>query len=147
MITNHLRLNRTRWLTSTVFGIGMASLFSDLSHETVTSVLPTLLASMGVAAGALGTIEGVADGLSSAAKLYGGWWADRLERRKPLCAFGYGAMALATAIIAAATVWPLVLVGRGLAWVARGCERRHAKRCSPRPSHHRRTGAPSASSG
>src|SRR6266478_4731244 len=81
-----------RWLTSTVFGIGVASLFSDLSHETVTSILPALLASMGVAAGALGTIEGVADGLSSVAKLYGGWWTDRLRHRKPLCAVGYGAM-------------------------------------------------------
>jgi hypothetical protein len=107
----------TRWLTSTVFGIGMASLFSDLSHEAVTAVLPALLASMGVAAGVLGTIEGVADGLSSAAKLYGGWWTDRLQRRKLLCAFGYGMMAIATAVIAAATVWPL---GRGLAWIARG---------------------------
>jgi MFS family permease len=114
------RRNNIRWLTSTVFGIGMASLFSDLSHETVTSVMPALLASMGVAAAALGTIEGVADGLSSVAKLYGGWWTDRLERRKPLCAAGYGVMALATGIIAAATVWPLVLLGRGLAWVARG---------------------------
>ncbi len=112
--------NRVRWLTSTVFGIGLASLFSDLSHEAVTAVLPALLASMGVAAGALGTIEGVADGLSSAAKLYGGWWADRLQRRKPLCAVGYGAMALATAIIAAATIWPVILLGRGLAWIARG---------------------------
>src|SRR4030095_6179144 len=96
----------TRWLTSTVFGIGMASLFSDLSHETVTSVLPALLTSMGVAAGALGTIEGIADGLSSAAKLYGGWLTDRLRHRKPLCAFGYGAMAAATGLVAAATVWP-----------------------------------------
>ena len=109
-----------RWLTSTVFGIGMASLFSDLSHEAVTAVLPALLASMGVAAGALGTIEGVADGLSSVAKLYGGWWTDRLHRRKPLCAFGYGTMAIATGIIAAATTWPIVLLGRGLAWISRG---------------------------
>ena len=109
-----------RWLTSTVFGIGMASLFSDLSHEAVTAVLPALLASMGVAAAALGTIEGVADGLSSAAKLYGGWLTDRLHRRKPLCALGYGMMAIATAVIAVATVWPLVLIGRGLAWIARG---------------------------
>jgi MFS family permease len=112
--------NKARWLTSTVFGIGMASFFSDLSHETATSVLPALLASMGVAAGALGTIEGVADGLSSAAKLYGGWWSDRLQHRKPLCAFGYGVMAIATGIIAFATTWVLVLVGRSLAWIARG---------------------------
>ena len=115
-----IRRARTRWLTSTVFGIGMASLLSDLSHEAVTSVLPALLVSTGIAAGALGTIEGVADGLSSAAKLYGGWWSDRLRRRKPLCAFGYGAMAAATALIAVATHWAVLLLGRSLAWVARG---------------------------
>ncbi len=120
MTTTQLLRNSTGWLNSTVFGIGLASLCSDLSHETVTSVLPTILASMGVAAGVLGTIEGVADGLSSAAKLYGGWWTDRLQHRKPLCAFGYGAMAFATGLIAAATTWPFVLIGRGLAWMARG---------------------------
>jgi MFS family permease len=109
-----------RWLTSTVLGIGMASLFSDLSHEVVTAVLPALLASMGLAAGALGMIEGVADGLSSVAKLFGGWWTDRLLRRKPLCAFGYGMMAIATGVIAGAAAWPVVLIGRGLAWIARG---------------------------
>ena len=97
------------WLNSTVSGIGIASFFSDLSHETVTSVLPAFLASMGVP-----------DGLSSAAKLYGGCWTDRLYDRKPLCVVGYGAMAAATGLIAGATYWPLVLAGRALAWVARG---------------------------
>ena len=105
------------WFSSTVLGIGLASLFSDLSHEAVTSTLPVLLASMGAAAGPLGTIEAVSDGLSSLAKLYGGWWTDRLQRRKPLCATGYGAMAAATAIIASAISWPVVLAGRSLAWV------------------------------
>lgn len=111
---------KTKWLSPTVFGIGVASLLSDLSHETVTSVLPALLASMGAAAGVLGTIESVADGLSSAAKLYGGWWTDRLRRRKPLCAGGYVAMAAATGVIATAATWPMVLAGRALAWVSRG---------------------------
>lgn len=108
------------WLNGTVLGIGLASLLSDLSHETVTSLLPGLLASLGVAAAALGTIEGVADGLSSAAKLYGGWWTDRLRRRKPLCASGYGVMAAATLVIATAGHWLAILAGRTLAWVARG---------------------------
>ena len=49
-------------MNATVLGIGLASFFSDLSHETVTVLLPGLLASLGVAAAALGTIEGVADG-------------------------------------------------------------------------------------
>ncbi|MBE7560105.1 MFS transporter [bacterium] len=115
-----LREPQVRWLTRTVLGIGLASLASDLSHETVTSVLPAFLASMGLAAGALGTIEGFADGLSSLAKLYGGWLADRLRRRKPLCAGGYASMALAPLIISAAASWPTVLAGRVWAWISRG---------------------------
>jgi len=69
-----------RWLNRTVLGIGLASLFSDTSHETVTVLLPAFLASTGAAAGALGTIEGLADGFSSLAKLDGGWMADRMRR-------------------------------------------------------------------
>ncbi len=109
-----------RWMNATVIGIGLSSLFSDLSHETITAVLPAFLASMGTAAAALGTIEGVADGLSSLAKLYGGWLADRVARRKVLCATGYGIMALSPVLIASAVTWPLVLAGRGVAWIARG---------------------------
>ena len=60
-----------RWLNRTVLGIGLASLLSDTSHKTVT-VLLSFFASMGAAAGALGTIKGVADGFSCIAKLYGG---------------------------------------------------------------------------
>jgi MFS family permease len=118
--TTKANKNLFPWLNSTVFGIGLASLFSDLSHETVTAVLPALLASMGVAAAGLGTIEGVSDGLSSIAKLYGGWWTDRLKQRKPLCDAGYASMAAATGVIAAATSWWMVLAGRSLAWIARG---------------------------
>jgi MFS family permease len=109
-----------RWLNRTVIGIGLASLFSDTSHETVTVLLPAFLASLGAAAAALGMIEGVADGLSSAAKLYGGWLADRVRRRKVIAASGYGVMALAPLVIAAAATWPIVLAGRALAWVSRG---------------------------
>lgn len=114
------RIQPRKWLTSTVVGIGLASLLSDLSHETVTALLPGFLACLGASAAALGTIEGVADGLSSIAKLYGGWWTDRLRRRKPLCAGGYSVMALATLVVAAAWHWGVVLAGRAAAWVARG---------------------------
>ena len=65
------------WLTRGVLGIGLASLFSDWGHEAATSILPAFLASLGAPAVALGIIEGVSDGLSSFAKLAGGWIADR----------------------------------------------------------------------
>ena len=61
--------SRGRWLNRTVVGIGLASLLSDWSHEIATTVMPALLATLGVAAAWLGLIEGVADGLSSFAKL------------------------------------------------------------------------------
>jgi len=60
---------RHGWMNQKVVGIGLASIFSDASDETVTALLPAFLASMGVAAGALGTIEGLAEGLSSVGKL------------------------------------------------------------------------------
>ena len=53
-----------RWLNRTVLGIGLASLFSDLSHEMATTLMPAFLGTMGVAAAWLGLVEGVADGLS-----------------------------------------------------------------------------------
>src|SRR6266446_6783747 len=78
-----------RWLNRTVLGIGLASLFSDWSHETATTVLPAFLASMGVAAAWLGLIEGVSDGLSSFAKMASGYYTDKLQRRKPIALIGY----------------------------------------------------------
>src|SRR5207248_2587865 len=37
-----------RWLNSTVLGIGLASLFSDWSHEIATAAMPAFLATLGV---------------------------------------------------------------------------------------------------
>jgi hypothetical protein len=56
-------------LNRTVIGVGLASLFSDWSHEIATTLLPTFLASLGVSAAWLGAIEGISDGLSSFAKM------------------------------------------------------------------------------
>jgi hypothetical protein len=38
-----------RWLTVSVLGFGLASLFSHTGHEAATSALPALLVTMGVA--------------------------------------------------------------------------------------------------
>src|ERR1700736_1886032 len=85
-----------RWLTPGVLGIGLASLFSDWGHEAATAILPVFLPSLGAPAFALGVIEGVADGLSSFAKLAGGWIADRPRWRKPTGIIGYFATGLST---------------------------------------------------
>jgi MFS family permease len=109
-----------RWLTPTVLGVGLTSLFSDWSHETATAVLPAFLAAIGAGPAWLGVIEGVADGLSSFSKIAGGHYTDQLKRRKPLAVFGYMLTALATASFAFATRAYHVLIGRTVAWLGRG---------------------------
>ena len=109
-----------RWLNRTVLGIGLASLFSDWSHEIATTVLPAFLASMGAAAAWLGLIEGVADGLSSFAKMASGFYTDKLQRRKPIAVAGYIVTALGTASFGLATAAWHILISRSLAWLGRG---------------------------
>ncbi len=108
------------WLNRTVLGIGLASLFSDWSHEIATTVMPAFLATMGVAAFWVGLIEGVSDGLSSFAKMASGYYTDKLRRRKPVLVIGYLVTALGTASFGLATAAWHVLMARAFAWLGRG---------------------------
>jgi MFS family permease len=108
------------WLNRTVLGVGVTSLFSDWSHEIATAILPAFLATIGAGPAWLGAIEGIADGLSSFAKLSSGHYTDRLKKRKPLAVFGYAFTALATASFAFATHAYHLLIGRAAAWLGRG---------------------------
>jgi MFS family permease len=108
------------WLSRGVFGIGLASLCSDWGHEIGTALLPILLAGLGAPAYALGVIEGVADGLSSFAKLAGGWIADRPALRKPVAVTGYLLTGLSTFAFGFVGSWPQVLASRAMGWMGRG---------------------------
>ena len=114
------RTPRPRWLNRTVLGIGLASLFSDWSHEIATTVMPAFLATLGVAAFWVGLIEGVSDGLSSFAKMASGYYTDKLRRRKPVAVIGYLVTALGTASFGLATAAWHVLLARATAWLGRG---------------------------
>ena len=111
---------RAGWLSRSVLRRGLTSLFSDLGHETASSVLPLFLASLGAPAAALGVIEGVSDALSSFAKLGARWIGDRVERRKPIVVGGYVLTGVATGAFGLATAWPQVLVSRAIGWLGRG---------------------------
>lgn len=108
------------WLNRNVFGMGLTSLLSDANHEMATAVLAGFLTVIGAPVYALGFIEGVADALSSFVKLGAGWWSDRLGHRKAITTAGYALTGSAFALFALATSWPLVLLGRTLAWFGRG---------------------------
>ena len=112
--------SKFRWLNRTVLGIGLASLFSDWSHEIATAVMPAFLATFGAAAAWLGVIEGVSDGLSSLTKMASGYYTDKLKRRKPIAVAGYLVTALGTASFGLATASWHILISRSCAWLGRG---------------------------
>src|SRR2546423_8230866 len=108
---------RLPWLNRTVVGVGLASLFSDWSHEIATTLLPAFLATMGVAAAWLGVIEGVSDGLSSFEKRASGYYRARLRRGKPIAVIGYLATALGTAAFGlASNAGHVLFAGAGAGW-------------------------------
>ena len=117
---SHAPSSKQHWLNRTVLGVGLTSLFSDWSHETATAILPAFLAVIGAGPAWLGVIEGLADGLSSFAKLFSGHFTDRLQRRKPLAVFGYAFTALATASFGLASHALQILAARSAAWLGRG---------------------------
>lgn len=113
--------DRDRWLTPGVASVGLASFFSDASHEQVTSLLPSFLTStLHAGPAALGVIEGASDALTGLAKLAGGPLAADRERRSRLASGGYIVTAVGTAAIGLTTaVWQVAIL-RAFAWAARG---------------------------
>lgn len=84
-----------------------------------TAILPLFLASIGASAAALGLIEGVADAVSSLAKMWAGHRTDRKGRRKPLTIVGY-VMTGSKFLLAFASNWYEVLLIRVCGWSGRG---------------------------
>ena len=99
----------------------MVSFFTDAASEMIYPLLPVFLTTtLGATPAIVGIIEGTADGLASILKYLAGSWSDRLGRRKPLIVTGYGLAAGSRALIAAATMWPLVLTARLLDRTGKG---------------------------
>lgn len=111
---------RTRLKPQVLF-LGLAALLNDSASELIYPLLPIFLTTtLGASPAILGLIEGAADGLASILKYFAGAWSDRMPRRKPLIVGGYGLAAASRALIAMATVWPVVLLARLLDRTGKG---------------------------
>ncbi len=109
------------WLNHNVIGIGLVSLFSDMSHEMATAILPFLvILVLGGNAAILGLIEGSADGLASLFKSYSGYHSDKSGKRLPIMYLGYLATGILIPAIGFATNLVEVFLLRIGAWIGRG---------------------------
>jgi MFS family permease len=88
------------------------SFLQDTASELLYPILPTFITVvLGAPVAILGTIEGLADGISAIVSPFAGRAADRIGR-KPLISSGYGLAALGKLLIALATAWPTVFLAR-----------------------------------
>src|SRR5664280_950773 len=102
------------WLTRNLLVLSFVSFLQDTASELLYPILPIFITVvLGAPAAVLGSIEGLADGLSAIVSPFAGRAADRVGR-KPLITAGYGLAALGKLLIALATAWPTVLVARSV---------------------------------
>ena len=105
-------MDRPADLRRNVKVFGATSFFNDTATEMAYWVLPAFLTSIGAGPAALGVIEGVAESVASAAKLWSGYLVDRTRHRKPLVVAGYTVANLVKPLLAIATAWWQVLLVR-----------------------------------
>src|SRR5258706_5429182 len=105
---------------SNVYVFGASSFLNDTASEMAYWVLPAFLASLGVGPEKLGVIEGIAESVASFAKLFSGYLADRLPRRKPLVVGGYLVANAVKPALAMVTSWWHVLFIRFSDRLAKG---------------------------
>jgi MFS family permease len=103
---------RRAWLTRNLVVLTLVSLTQDAASELIYPLLPLFLT--GVLAAppvVLGLVEGCAEAAAGISKYVAGRWSDG-RRRRPFVTTGYAMAAVGKVIVAAAWVWPAVLVGR-----------------------------------
>jgi MFS family permease len=104
-----------------VLGMGLISLMNDVASEMIYPLLPVFLTGvLHAGAAAIGIIEGVAETTVSLIKYFSGLYSDRLRRRKPVFAFGYGIANVVRPLVGIATSWQQVLLVRFADRVGKG---------------------------
>jgi MFS family permease len=92
-----------------VVAFGATSFFNDTATEMAYWILPAFLTSIGAGPAALGLIEGIAESVTSFAKLASGYWSDKIAQRKPVVVAGYAVANAVKPLLALTTGWVQVL--------------------------------------
>jgi MFS family permease len=91
-------------VAGTVVLLGVVSMLTDISSESVNAVLPIYITSiLGMSALAYGFIDGIYQGVSALVRIAGGWIADRADRPKWVAVVGYLTSAVSRVFLLPAT--------------------------------------------
>ncbi len=104
-----------------VFLMGLVSLFTDISSESIQSILPLFIIEIGGSTLVLGLISGVTNAIANVLKGITGWMSDKINKRKPFIVAGYSLSNLSKPLIGLSPSWEMVLglkttdrIGKGL---------------------------------
>lgn len=88
--------DRSARVSSVVIALGIVSMLTDISSESVAAILPLYVTGViGLSTVAYGFIDGIYQGVSALVRIAGGYAADRGDHPKWIAFFGYGVSALA----------------------------------------------------
>jgi MFS family permease len=105
----------------TVVALGMVSLLTDVSSESVAAVLPLYVTgALGLSMVAYGFLEGLHQGVSAVVRIAAGYTADRTDRPKPVALAGYGLSMLTRAGLLAVQGFLGIAVLVGLDRIGKG---------------------------
>ncbi|WP_347344562.1 MFS transporter [Microbacterium sp.] len=85
-----------RTVSSTVISLGIVSLLTDISSESVAAILPLYITGvLGLSTIAFGFLDGLYQGVSALVRIAGGYASDRYDQPKWVAFVGYGLAAVA----------------------------------------------------
>lgn len=85
-----------RTVSSTVITLGIVSMLTDISSESVSAILPLYITGfLGLSTIAYGVLDGMYQGVSSVVRIAGGYASDRLDQPKWIAFVGYALAAVA----------------------------------------------------
>ncbi|MDQ7792823.1 MAG: MFS transporter [bacterium] len=100
--------------------LAVVSFLTDLSSEIILPLLPLHLAALGAAGTAVGLVGGLGDAAGDLLKVFAGYTADRLGRKKPLVIAGYTLSSFAKLLFPLAVSWQQFLLFRPLERIGKG---------------------------
>ena len=109
------------WFNRTVIGAGLTSLLADVAYEMATRG-PAGVLRHPAAFPATSSVssKGTGDVLANFVKLGVGYYSDRIGKRKAIVVAGYALTGVSLSLFAFAVGWPLILLGKSLAWIGKG---------------------------
>jgi MFS family permease len=115
------RAARTKRVSSTVVTLGIVSLLTDVSSESVAAILPLYITSaLGLTTLAYGFVDGLMQGATAIVRIAGGWASDRGGRPKWVATLGYGLSMLTRIVLLVATSFGALTTAVALDRVGKG---------------------------